>query len=49
MLRENVSLSHAGKQRGGKKDWTMIWAKIYLKNMVFYEEAGHRDCVPWVT
>lgn len=23
MLRENVSLSHAGKQHGGKKDWTI--------------------------
>lgn len=49
MLRENVSLSHAGKERGGKKDWTLMCAKIYLENVVFSEETGHRDCVLCVT
>lgn len=45
----NVSLSHAGKERGGKKDWTLMCAEIYLENVVFSEETGHRDCVLCVT
>lgn len=49
MLRENVSLSHAGKEHGGKKDWALMCAEIYLKSMMFSEEAGHRDCVLCVT
>lgn len=42
--KENVSLSHAGKQLGDKKDWIMAYTEIELdqENIVLNEQAGPR-------